>query len=72
MASALPVHLVLFRVFLRKVDKKSLERQKPYSSSRSKALKCWGGEIRTPDLLLPKQGEYALKIKLYQCVCSGN
>ena len=31
------------------------KRQKPYLSSRNKALKCRGGEIRTPDLLLPKQ-----------------
>ena len=60
MTSVLPVHLVLFRVFLRKADKIRKERQKPYSFSRNKALKCRGGEIRTPDLLLPKQAEYPL------------
>ena len=55
MTSVLPVRLVLFRVFLRKSDKLRLERQKPHFFSRNKALKCRGGEIRTPDLLLPKQ-----------------
>ena len=58
MTSVLPVRLVLFRVFLRKSDKLRLERQKPYSFSRNKALKCRGREIRTPDLLLPKQAPY--------------
>ncbi len=57
MTNVFPVHLVLFRVFLRKSDKLRLERQKPHSSSRNKALKCQGGEIRTPDLLLSKQSQ---------------
>ena len=60
MTSVLPVRLVLFRVFLRNSDKIRLERQKPHSYSRDKALKCRVGEIRTPDLLLPKQAEYPL------------
>jgi len=60
MASVLPVHYMLFRAFLRKTDKIRSERQKPYFYSRNKALKCRGGEIRTPDLLLPKQAENPL------------
>ena len=55
MTSVLPVHLVLFRVFLRKSDKNRLKSKKPHFLSRNKALKCRGGEIRTPDLLLPKE-----------------
>ena len=72
MTSVLPVHLVLFRVFLRKPDKISLKRQKPHFYSRNKALMCRDGEIRTPDLLLPKQAENPLLMKLYQCICSGS
>ena len=60
MTSVLPVRLLLFREFLKKSDKNRLESKKPYSFSRNKALKCRGREIRTPDLLLPKQGENPL------------
>jgi len=38
MTSVLPVRLVLFRVFSMKSDKTRYKRQKPYSSSRNKAL----------------------------------
>ena len=36
------------------------KKQKPYFFSRNKALKCRGGEIRTPDLLLPKEESLGL------------
>ena len=66
MTSVLPVHLVLFWVFLRNSDRNRYKRQKPHSLSRNKALKCRGGEIRTPDLLLPKKAENPLQIELHQ------
>ena len=51
MTSVLPVHLVLFRVFLRKSDKKSLE---PYFSSRNKALKCTEKKLNTALVIINK------------------
>ena len=54
MTSVLPVHLVLFRVFLRKSDKNRSERQKPYFSSRNKASKCTKKKLNTALVIINK------------------
>ena len=38
-----------------RIQANSGKKDKSPTSSRNKALKCRGGEIRTPDLLLPKE-----------------
>jgi len=62
----------LFKVFLTKSKKISIENVKPHYSTGNKALKSQSEEIRTPELLLSKHTENSLEIKIHQFICSRN